>query len=588
MLLRVALLAAVALGAASAYKACRTPKTTFTFGPVITQPQPFEYIKEEELPQTWDWSDINGVNYLTYPRNQHIPQYCGSCWAFGTTSALSDRIMIMRNKTFPEINLAPQVLLNCGNAGTCDGGEPGAVYEYIYKNGIPDETCQNYEATDRKCKPYGLCETCLPTNGSTCYQITNHTSYWVGEFGTVAGAAKMQAEIYARGPIGCGMDVTTEFEAYTGGIYSQKVLLPQINHEVSIVGWGVENGTSYWKVRNSWGTYWGEGGFFRILMGSDNLGIETQCDWGVPQFTKPTGAPEQKPVESKHTIERSEISFGRGHVFFNEPRKSVIKTPIPSTYIKPADLPASYDPRNVNGQDLTTAFFNQHIPQYCGSCWTFGTTSALSDRIKIARNASFPDIQLSQQYLINCVTANQSLGCDGGDPTAAYSYMYENGIPDWTCTNYLALTESCTAENICKTCSPDGTCSAIANPPMVHLSEHGQVAGEANMMAEISARGPIACTIAVTQAFEQYNGGIFNDTTGDTALDHEIEVLGWGVEGDVPYWIGRNSWGTWWGVQGDFYIVRGTNNLGIEAHCDFAVWDGVMPNYNLPTEHALL
>ena len=55
----------------------------------------------------------------------------------------------------------------------------------------------------------------------------------------------------------------------------------------------------------------------------------------------------------------------------------------------------------------------------------------------------------------------------------------------------------------------------MPNPPVVHITEHGQVAGEANMMAEIYARGPIAATIAVTAAFEAYHGGIFNDTTGD-------------------------------------------------------------------------
>ncbi len=63
----------------------------------------------------------------------------------GTTSALSDRIAIMRNRTFPQIDLAPQVLINCGGGGSCDGGNPGGVYEYIHRNGIPDETCQNYE-----------------------------------------------------------------------------------------------------------------------------------------------------------------------------------------------------------------------------------------------------------------------------------------------------------------------------------------------------------------------------------------------------------------------------------------------------------
>lgn len=92
----------------------------------------------------------------------------------------------------------------------------------------------------------------------------------------------MKQEIYARGPIGCGIDATPEFENYTGGIYSQKKLFVQINHEISVVGWGVENGTEFWVGRNSWGTYWGESGFFRIQMGSNNLGIETDCDWGVP------------------------------------------------------------------------------------------------------------------------------------------------------------------------------------------------------------------------------------------------------------------------------------------------------------------
>lgn len=70
---------------------------------------------------------------------------CGSCWAMGTTSALSDRLAILMNKTFPQINLAPQVVINCGGGGSCDGGNPGGVYEYIHQNGIPDETCQNYE-----------------------------------------------------------------------------------------------------------------------------------------------------------------------------------------------------------------------------------------------------------------------------------------------------------------------------------------------------------------------------------------------------------------------------------------------------------
>ena len=68
----------------------------------------------------------------------------------------------------------------------------------------------------------------------------------------------MKREIWKRGPIGCGVDATENFDNYSGGIYKENLKHPQINHEISVVGWGKDpvTGEEYWVGRNSWGTYW--------------------------------------------------------------------------------------------------------------------------------------------------------------------------------------------------------------------------------------------------------------------------------------------------------------------------------------------
>jgi len=232
--------------------------------------------------------------YVTKIKNQLQPKFCGSCWAQAATSALSDRIKIGTKATLPDIDLATQVLLDCGQeygTGGCDGGSSTAANEFMYDYGITDDSCAPYLAVDYAMQSElpcqeTMCRTC--DRFGTCYAI-NSTKYFVAEYSNVSGVDAMMAEIYARGPIVCYIFAHSDsFENYKSGIITDPAVYPYITHAISLVGWGEESGVKYWIGRNSFGTAWGETGWFQIERGTNCLLIENQpCDWAVPKLDIP-------------------------------------------------------------------------------------------------------------------------------------------------------------------------------------------------------------------------------------------------------------------------------------------------------------
>ena len=102
----------------------------------IITPLPSDTIYTEDLPAAYDWRNVNGINYLSWSVNQHIPHYCGSCWAQGALSALADRFIIADPAKYANLALSPQSVINCNEGGSCDGGEPIQVYVAAHKVGV--------------------------------------------------------------------------------------------------------------------------------------------------------------------------------------------------------------------------------------------------------------------------------------------------------------------------------------------------------------------------------------------------------------------------------------------------------------------
>ena len=225
------------IGVTAGYKSELVLQDAKEVGSHIVTKQPYELIKASELPVTYD---LRAEGLLTSDLNQHIPVYCGSCWAHAAFSSIADRLKIMSKGKQRDVIPSVQAMINCGNAGTCNGGDSNAANAWVFKNGgVPDVSCQQYQAKNMECSAINTCMNC-DYGGTPCYAISNYPKITLSEYGSVRGDDAIMAEIYARGPVSAYINAEC-IETYTGGINTYDTCNKRtINHAIQLNGWGTE------------------------------------------------------------------------------------------------------------------------------------------------------------------------------------------------------------------------------------------------------------------------------------------------------------------------------------------------------------
>jgi C1A family cysteine protease len=192
-----------------------------------------------------DWTG----KYTTSVKDQG---YCGSCWAFSATSQIESDAMRALGTSYV---LSPQQITSCDTTSSgCNGGWTERAYNYVKKAG-GIETESDYPYTSYK----GTTGTCKESSSKFVIKVSGYT--------TISGETNMANYVLATGPLSVCVDASS-WSSYKSGIMS--TCGKSVDHCVQAVG---VDTSSYWKVRNSWGTSWGESGFIRLKYGSNTCAI---------------------------------------------------------------------------------------------------------------------------------------------------------------------------------------------------------------------------------------------------------------------------------------------------------------------------
>ncbi|KAF4653423.1 hypothetical protein FOL46_009211 [Perkinsus olseni] len=216
----------------------------------------------KDLPDSFDAREHfkNCSHVIGHARDQST---CGSCWAFATSEAFSDRLCIRSGGQYDMVPLSAGHTAACCSEAEgcfsfgCDGGQPDSAWRWFSEHGVVSGYI-NAIHSDR--------------------HYTEDEGYSLDQ------VDEIKKEIIDNGPVAAAFTVYEDFPYYKSGVYKHVRGSELGGHAVKIIGWGVEQNEQYWLVMNSWNVNWGDKGTFKIAFGE--CGIDSEVTAGVPRDNK--------------------------------------------------------------------------------------------------------------------------------------------------------------------------------------------------------------------------------------------------------------------------------------------------------------
>lgn len=208
-----------------------------------------------------DWRDRGAV---TPVKNQG---QCGACWTFSATGGLEGAGKLT---TGDLVSLSEQEILDCSESQGCGGGNMAIAFSFAKTHTITVEENYPYTAQEGTCK-----------QESWTYGLMVHC---VEGYRSVSQSASALMSAVNQQPVSVAVSVNLAFSSYKSGVFTADCPT-KLNHAVLLVGFGTEGGNTYWLVKNSWGTRWGESGYIRLARDATSklgkCGIQTQSSYPV-------------------------------------------------------------------------------------------------------------------------------------------------------------------------------------------------------------------------------------------------------------------------------------------------------------------